>query len=194
MQREKSGTKVIHKGKETHAPTTSVAVPLGGVVIGRLVGFDDQGAALVAYDFSTLHEPLSALSVVPLGEQQIGQDVAISFASNREGVALILGVIHTPAIVPPEAGTDADEAAGAYSGEFSPGESSPGESLLGESSPTLEIDGQSLRLSGQKEITLRCGKSSITLTKSGKILIKGEHIVSRATGSNRILGGAIQLN
>jgi hypothetical protein len=41
---------------------------------------------------------------------------------------------------------------------------------------------------------LRCGKSSITLTRAGKVLIEGEYISSRSSGVNRIKGGSIQLN
>ena len=44
------------------------------------------------------------------------------------------------------------------------------------------------------ELTLRCGKASITLTKSGKIILRGKYIVSRSEGVNRIKGGSVQIN
>ena len=49
-------------------------------------------------------------------------------------------------------------------------------------------------LDAEEELTIRCGKGSITLRKSGKILVKGFEIVSHAKGANRIRGGSIQLN
>ena len=55
-------------------------------------------------------------------------------------------------------------------------------------------DGERLVLTADREIVLRCGKSSITLTKAGKIVIRGEHLVSRSSGVNRIRGGSIHLN
>lgn len=56
------------------------------------------------------------------------------------------------------------------------------------------VDNERLVLAADKEIELRCGKSSITLTKAGKIILRGEYVVSRATGVNRIKGGSVQIN
>jgi len=53
---------------------------------------------------------------------------------------------------------------------------------------------EKLIFSAGKEIVLQSGKSSITLTKSGKVLIKGKYILSRSEGVNKIRGGSIQLN
>lgn len=58
----------------------------------------------------------------------------------------------------------------------------------------LELDAKELELVADKQITLRCGKSSIVLTQDGRIVIRGEHLLSRATSVNRIRGGTIQLN
>lgn len=44
------------------------------------------------------------------------------------------------------------------------------------------------------EIVIRCGAASITLTEGGKVLIKGEYVLSRSTGTNRIRGGSVQIN
>jgi hypothetical protein len=46
----------------------------------------------------------------------------------------------------------------------------------------------------KQRITLRCGKSSITLYPNGKIALRGEYILSDAEGINRIAGGQIELN
>lgn len=51
-----------------------------------------------------------------------------------------------------------------------------------------------LQLAAEREIVLRCGKASITLTRAGKVLIRGEYIFSRSTGVNKLKGGSIQLN
>jgi hypothetical protein len=66
-----------------------------------------------------------------------------------------------------------------------------------EATPALVVrDGaeEVLQLTAEREIVLRCGKASITLTRAGKVLIRGEYIFSRSTGVNKIKGGSIQLN
>jgi hypothetical protein len=45
-----------------------------------------------------------------------------------------------------------------------------------------------------RKLTLRCGKSSITLYPNGKIVLRGEYILSDAEGVNRLAGGRIELN
>jgi hypothetical protein len=57
-----------------------------------------------------------------------------------------------------------------------------------------EIDGKRVTLRGEEEVTLRCGRASITLTKAGKILIRGTYLTSRSSGVNRIKGGSVQIN
>jgi len=57
-----------------------------------------------------------------------------------------------------------------------------------------DMDRERLVLSADKEIVLQCGASSITLTRAGKVLIRGAYVSSRATGLNRIKGGAVQIN
>jgi hypothetical protein len=51
-----------------------------------------------------------------------------------------------------------------------------------------------IALTAANEITLTCGKASITLTRSGKIVLRGTYILSRSSGPNRIKGGSIELN
>jgi hypothetical protein len=58
----------------------------------------------------------------------------------------------------------------------------------------VRIDGQTVTFDAKKEIVLRCGKSSITLTRAGKILIRGTYLSQRSSGVNRIKGGSVQIN
>jgi hypothetical protein len=61
---------------------------------------------------------------------------------------------------------------------------------------TIARDGadEIVTLTAEREIVLRCGKASITLTSAGKVLIRGEYVSSRSTGANRIKGGSVHLN
>lgn len=58
----------------------------------------------------------------------------------------------------------------------------------------LRLDGERLLLAAEREIELRCGKASITLTRAGKVLIRGAYVSSRSSGVNKIKGGSVQLN
>ncbi|WP_053156523.1 DUF6484 domain-containing protein [Pseudomonas sp. Pf153] len=56
------------------------------------------------------------------------------------------------------------------------------------------LDGERLEFSAKREIILRCGKASITLTREGKVIIQGAYLSSRSSGVNRIKGGSVQIN
>jgi hypothetical protein len=56
------------------------------------------------------------------------------------------------------------------------------------------VDGKKVTLTGEEEVTLQCGKASITLTRAGKVLITGDYVLSRSRGVNRIKGGSVQIN
>jgi hypothetical protein len=71
----------------------------------------------------------------------------------------------------------------------------PGDAPITPRMPIVgEVDGDRLVLTAEREIVLRCGKASITLTMAGKVIIAGEYVLSRATGMNRIKGAAVQIN
>lgn len=164
------------QSQKTVPPAAPVAPVPGGVVIGKLVGLTDQLEPLVAFDLESTQSPLVALSVVPINEENIGVEVVLSFAGNRDGSPVLMGVVQSRLDVQ-DIPVEKEDA-------------SATEML----NPELLINGEKINISAAKEITLQCGKSSITLNKSGKILIKGEHILSRASGANRVRGGSIQLN
>ena len=46
----------------------------------------------------------------------------------------------------------------------------------------------------KKQLVLRCGQASITLTEAGKVLIQGSYVSSRSSGINRVKGGSVQIN
>ncbi|AZD67785.1 hypothetical protein SAMN04489802_2624 [Pseudomonas chlororaphis] len=71
--------------------------------------------------------------------------------------------------------------------------------LLGADAPpepvaSVRLDEHCLELSAEREIVLRCGKASITLTRAGKVIIQGAYLSSRSSGVNRIKGGSVQIN
>lgn len=140
---------------------------LDGVVIGVLMGFDDAGAPLVVFPGNPVEAAAPARTTAKLGADDVGADVALMFEGGDPARPLIMGRILHPA------------------GELIPAADVP---------LTATIDDERLELTAEREIVLRCGKASITLTRAGKILLRGAYIFSRSTGVNKIKGGSVQLN
>lgn len=57
-----------------------------------------------------------------------------------------------------------------------------------------QVDEQRLDLTASEQMTLRCGKASLTLTSAGKVLIRGEYVSSSSSGVNCIKGAAVRIN
>lgn len=55
-------------------------------------------------------------------------------------------------------------------------------------------DGRRVEFKAEEEIVFRCGESSITLTRAGKIIIRGTYVITRSSGVNRIQGGSVEIN
>jgi len=147
--------------------TDSTTTKLDGVVIGILVGFDNGRNPLVAFGGNTKETGQEARSSANLSQDDVGRQVALLFEQGDPARPLIIGRIHHPE-------------------EFKSGQ--PSEKT------SAEIDGERVVFNAQKEIVLRCGKASITLTRAGKILIRGAYLLSRSSGVNRVKGGSVQIN
>ena len=58
----------------------------------------------------------------------------------------------------------------------------------------VEADGERQLIEAEREIVLRCGDASITLTRAGKVIIQGRYILSRSSGYNKLKGAAVDIN
>ena len=166
---------------ESHASRNAKPAPgkarLDGVVVGTLVGWDEKGQPLVDYPGSPVAAPLPARTTVTLDGGHEGREVALLFEGGDPLRPLLLGLIQNPQSVLAHAGKARD----ASSGEAQP----PAQA---------EVDDERLVLRAGKELVLQCGKASITLTRAGKVLIRGAYLLSRSSGVNRIKGGSVQIN
>jgi hypothetical protein len=61
---------------------------------------------------------------------------------------------------------------------------------------TLEVglDGETLKLTADRDLVLQCGEAKLTLRKDGKIVLSGSNILSTSRGPHRIKGATIALN
>ncbi|WP_437518486.1 DUF6484 domain-containing protein [Sorangium sp. So ce1099] len=151
--------------EERVAAEAAKAGPIDGVVVGRIVGFGQSG------------DPLVEAAV--LGDGGRGGVPARSMTAlgpEDEGreVALLFegGRRDRPVVMGRMHAEGAARRADA----------------------TATADGERLVLTAEKEIVLQCGKASITLTRAGKILIRGAYLLTRSSGVNRIQGGSVQIN
>ena len=60
--------------------------------------------------------------------------------------------------------------------------------------PEVAADGERLVIDAGREMVLRCGKASITMTADGRVTIRGTQVLSRSDGPNRVQGASVQLN
>jgi hypothetical protein len=142
--------------------------PLPSIVVGELIAITDDGATpLVLYPGQPGTAALRARSVLDLHGAHIGAQVTLMFENGDAALPIVTGVLRPAAGWPLADRPDQVQ---------------------------LDSDGQRMLVSAKKELTLRCGKASITLTEAGKVLIQGSYVSSRSTGVNRIKGGSVQLN
>lgn len=142
------------------------------VVIGQLVELAPEGTPLVDFPGNPEEAPLAALSAAAIGPDAVGQEVALLFADGDPRRPFVVGLLREPAPVE----TEADLAV------------EPGKAL------SARVDGEQVLITADKEIVLKCGRASITLTRAGKVLIRGAYLLSRSSGVNRVKGGSVQIN
>ncbi|MFZ1389921.1 MAG: DUF6484 domain-containing protein [Thiolinea sp.] len=141
------------------------AIRLDGVVIGILVGLDEHQQPLIVFPANPQETAIPARATTPLHSDDLGKEVALLFENGDPALPLIIGRIQKPhTTLPIKPPID------------------------------IQLDEEHLVLSAEQSITLKCGKASITLTKAGKILLRGTYLLSRSSGVNRIKGGSVQLN
>jgi len=58
----------------------------------------------------------------------------------------------------------------------------------------LALDGRHVAITAGETFTITCGKTSITLTKAGKVVVRGADVLTRSSGLNRVKGGSVQIN
>lgn len=111
-------------------------------------------------------DPVAAQSTVALKASDAGRRVLVLFENNDSDLPIIVGVL-----------------GGMHEGAV-------------ESGPPVEvtIDGRRLTLHAERELVLQCGEASITLTRTGKVVVRGTALVSRSSGVNRIKGASVQIN
>jgi hypothetical protein len=58
----------------------------------------------------------------------------------------------------------------------------------------VKMDGETLRLTAEREIELRCGNASLVLRQSGRVVLKGTYLVTSSRGPLKIKGATVEIN
>jgi hypothetical protein len=135
-------------------------------VVGVFVGFDLDDQPLVKLPGVLAGEVLRARTAPKLSRALTGSAVVIVCEDGDPRRPIVLGVI----------------------------EDSKPVAHISTDPVTVQADGDTYVVEAEREIVLRCGDASITLTRAGKVIIKGAYIVSHASGYNRIKGAAVDIN
>ena len=56
------------------------------------------------------------------------------------------------------------------------------------------VDGDTVRLSADTQIELKCGKARITLQKNGRIEVSGTYLLNRSRGPLKLKGATVEIN
>lgn len=136
------------------------------VLTARLHGFDLDDRPQLSAVTALPGEIVTARSTVAISRAQIGAEVVVVLEAADPHRPIVIGVLQPamPAQLP-----------------------APGP-------VAVTADGDRQVISAEREIVLRCGEASITLTRAGKVVIRGSYILSRSRGYNKIKGAAIELN
>jgi len=166
---------------------TVPALAPGEIILGELKSLDTNGNALVDYECNPDPLPQTAVSTLAVTRQHLGRQVALLFASGDLRRPVIMGFIHNPLEELLE--------------QFVQPSMSEAKSLdqrsmeaVAAADQIVRVDGRQIVIEGQDEVVLKCGEASITLSKNGKIALRGKYLLSRASDVNRILGGSVQVN
>lgn len=123
-----------------------------------------SSSGTVTVAVSGRNEPLSARALAHISPDDVGSDAVVGFEGGNVERPIVIGIL---------GGSPFDD---------------PGDVA------EITIRRERLTFEGTAEVVIKCGATSITLTESGKVLIKGEYVSSRATGTNRIRGGSVHIN
>lgn len=173
--------------QESEASAQETFLPKGELLLGTLLELDSLGAPKVKCALDGQWRTVTATPAVSVQRHHIGRQAVLMLAGGDIQAPVLLGFVHSPLDTALEASSQkaAAEDIEVFERRLTDVEGD---------STEVEVDGQRRVIEGREQVVLRCGEASITLTRAGKIILRGKHLVSRSSGVNRILGGSIQMN
>ena len=139
--------------------------PIAGALIGRIIGVDAEGNAVVDHPQSPSGAGAARVATPcpdTTLEGAVGRAVVLVFEEGDPARPIVVGWLDDVSNRAPHR--------------------------------TLRVDGHTVVVAAEKRLELVCGESSITLTEDGKILVKGVNVLNQATELNKIRGAAVRIN
>jgi len=196
MNQEESTIAEVLEPELNSESNAAPTVTPGEIIIGTLVELDEQGQPWVDFPENPTNKNFLALTTQHLTKKHIGRQVALLFANGNIKTPVIMGVIHSPLqdmleSFEQQPSSDIEVFENVIQNK------NENKNIQLESNLNVDnvlIDGKKITFEAREQIVLKCGESSITLTKAGEILIRGKYLLNRSTGVNRIMGGSVQVN
>jgi len=104
------------------------------------------------------------------GDEAVGREVLVCFDGDDARRPIILGVMEDPVDALLERATQLPAV------------------------PEARVDGRRVVIEGADEVALVCGEASITITRDGRITLKGVNVTSEAGELQRIRGAVVKIN
>ncbi len=161
---------------------TDTKARIDGVVIGVVAGFSSNGEVLVAFGDNPQDLPIAAKAATAVSAEDLGRQAAILFENGNVKRPVVMGLINNLADNQKQVQSTSEAAEHSSEAE---NDNEVKEAV---------VDGERVVLQAKESIELKCGKASITLTKAGKIIVRGAYLSSKSSGVNRIHGGSVQIN
>jgi hypothetical protein len=148
--------------------TRNAPASLPCAIVGQIAALIEQGRVpLVVYPGMPGAAALRARSTIDLDRRHLGHRVVLNFEDGDPTRPIVMGrLVHEHARVPPGPPAAVE----------------------------LDADDQTLVISVDRRLVLRCGRASIMLEADGRVIVRGESIISQAVGANHVCGGSVQLN
>ncbi|MDA7746355.1 DUF6484 domain-containing protein [Psychromonas sp.] len=160
---------------------TEYSIAPGEIIIGTLTSVDGFGMPYVDFPQNPSAQSVAAISTLTLSVKESMRQVALMFNQGDLTKPILMGLIHSPLQSMIES--------------FDQTSDSENVELAGTLDlDNVQVDGDKVIFEAKQEMVFKCGESSITLTKAGKILIRGKYLLNRSSGVNRIMGGSVQVN
>ena len=151
--------------RSSRTPEANItATEPANLVVGWIVAINNDGTPLVDFAENPANSPVLALATARYDVKHLGAAVALMFLDGDRARPFAIGTV-------PQANS-CGKAPASVSG-------TPAETT---------------RLTAANELVLECGRSSIVLTRAGKVLIRGTYLSSRSSGMHRITGASVQIN
>lgn len=192
-----------HHASPSHTSTPETELPPPGIVIlASLNGATENGLTPICLNNSSLHYALSGQSY---GPEHTGKTVAcigvtgsdrlmiVGLVQGAEDGSVLNQLLDSYQHANPAADDDRenDHRDNGHEDDiqvFDLADSNTWAELQ-QANPELDVT-----IEAKRNLTFKCGASSVTLTADGRVTIRGKFVTTRASQLNRIAGGSVKIN